>query len=244
LIARRIEDHRVAFQVLDTGPGIGKDRQQRIFDEFERASEQVGGLNEGLGLGLSIVRRYADLLGIEVKLFSNAGRGTTFSLIIPPGAIADPASLSDHAPRLNGANVLPANLRILVMDDDPMIVAALTRDLADRGCEPKGAASPAEAEAILKSGFHADALVVDFDLGSKETGLAFLGRMERTFLRKFPGLILTGGTDAATLAAVASSGVRWLTKPADPDIIASVLAGVIARRRFISHGIEAQPPAM
>jgi signal transduction histidine kinase len=47
LIARRLGG-TVAFQVLDTGPGIGQERQQRIFDEFERAREQAGGLNEGL----------------------------------------------------------------------------------------------------------------------------------------------------------------------------------------------------
>jgi signal transduction histidine kinase/ActR/RegA family two-component response regulator len=244
LIARRNEDQKVAFHVLDTGPGIGVDRQQRIFEEFERASEQVGGLNEGLGLGLSIVRRYAELLGIEVKLSSKVGHGTAFSLIMPPAAVADPATVSDHTSRLNGINVLPANLRVLVMDDDPMIVAAMTRDLADRGCELKAATSPDEAEAILRDGFQADALVVDFDLGCNETGLAFLGRMERAFLRKFPGLILTGGTDAVTLAAVTTSGVTWLTKPADPDIVASVLAGVIAKRRALPPGIETRPPAV
>jgi signal transduction histidine kinase/ActR/RegA family two-component response regulator len=229
LIARPL-DGTIALQVLDTGPGIGPERQQRIFDEFERAREQAGGLNEGLGLGLSIVRRYASLLDIDVKLSSNPGRGTCFSLIMPRSAIVDEPYAYEHGSLANGTPLLPPEMRILVMDDDPMIVAALTRDLADRGCDPKGATSPAEAEGILSGGFGADALIVDFDLGCTETGLAFLGRMERKFLRKIPSLILTGGTDKTTLAAVANSGVRWLTKPADPDVLASALAAMVARR--------------
>ena len=63
--ARRTRDS-IVFQVFDTGPGISDDRSDRIFDEFERAKQQAYGQNEGLGLGLSIVRRYAALLGIEI----------------------------------------------------------------------------------------------------------------------------------------------------------------------------------
>jgi signal transduction histidine kinase/ActR/RegA family two-component response regulator len=237
LIARRL-DGTMAFQVLDTGPGIDEERQQRIFDEFERAREQAGGLNEGLGLGLSIVRRYAGLLGIEVKLSSRPAHGTCFSLIVPPPAVVDAPLSYEHGASLNAAPALPQNMRVLVMDDDPMIVAALTRDLADRGCEPKGATSTVEAEEILSRGFKADALIVDFDLGGKETGLAFLGRMERKYFRKIPGLILTGGTDATTLAAMTTSGVPWLTKPADPDVLASALAGIVATRNMSGRGRE------
>jgi signal transduction histidine kinase/ActR/RegA family two-component response regulator len=242
LVARR-QAGTIAFQVLDTGPGIGKERQQRIFDEFERAREQAGGLNEGLGLGLSIVRRYARILGIEVKLSSVPGRGTCFSLVVPANAVVDAALSGDGAPNPHAIPALPPEMRILVMDDDPMIVAALTRDLADRGCNTRGAVSPEEAEKILSRGFGADALIVDFDLGCEETGLAFLGRMERKFRRRIPGLILTGGTDATTLAAVANSGARWLTKPADPDVLASALAGMMMRRNMMGEGRQGETGA-
>ena len=74
LIARRWGD-AIAFEVVDTGPGIAEDRRERIFDEFERAREQASGHNEGLGLGLSIVRRYAALLGIAIELSSRPDHG-------------------------------------------------------------------------------------------------------------------------------------------------------------------------
>lgn len=227
LIARR-SGGSIAIEVVDTGPGIGEDRRERIFDEFERAREQAGGHNDGLGLGLSIVRRYAALLGIEIRLSSRPGRGTRFSLIVPQEPISDAGSRANGKAAMNGATRLPSGLCILVMDDDPMIVSALTRDLCDRGCAPRGATSPAEAEAILSEAPGIDAAILDFDVGCAENGLDFLGRMERKLRRTIPGLILTGGTDSATLEIVIGSGVPWLTKPANPDMIAEALARLVA----------------
>jgi signal transduction histidine kinase/ActR/RegA family two-component response regulator len=234
LTARR-SGGSIIFQVFDTGPGISDDRRERIFEEFERAKEQAHGQNEGLGLGLSIVRRYAALLGIEIEMSSRLRHGSCFSLIVPASLISDFQPGEERQAGLNGACKLPAGLRVLILDDDPMIVAALTHDLSDRGCAPRGATTSPEAEAILTSGFGADALVMDFDLGGPETGLDFLGRMEVKFLRKIPGLILTGGTDAVTLATVIASGRSWLTKPADPDIVAAAIAGIVARGEIEAH---------
>ena len=87
LTARRRHD-AIVFQVFDTGPGIGEDRRERIFEEFERAKEQAHGQNEGLGLGLPIVRRYAALLGIDIQMSSRLGHGSCFSLIVPAPLIA------------------------------------------------------------------------------------------------------------------------------------------------------------
>jgi signal transduction histidine kinase/ActR/RegA family two-component response regulator len=234
LTARRTRS-AIVFQIFDTGPGINEDRRERIFDEFERAKEQAHGQNEGLGLGLSIVRRYAALLGIEIELSSRLGHGSCFSLVVPALLISDVQPGGERQNGLNGPCTLPAGLRVLVLDDDPMIVAALTHDLSDRGCAPRGATTPPEAEAILASGFGADAFVMDFELGGPETGLDFLARMEAKLFRKIPGLILTGGTDAATLATVIASGRSWLTKPADPDIVAAAIAGIVARGEIEVH---------
>ncbi|WP_170937001.1 MULTISPECIES: ATP-binding protein [Rhodomicrobium] len=235
LVARR-SGRSILFQVVDTGPGIGEDRRERIFDEFERAREQAGGHNEGLGLGLSIVRRYAALLGIKIKLSSRLGRGTRFSLIVPqPPSAGNGRDLADQPlAAANGSGRLPSGLRVLVMDDDPMIVSALTSDLGDRGCAPLGATSPAEAEAILCRAPGMEAMVVDFDLGTGETGLDFCRRMEGKLLKKIPVLVLTGGTDRSTLKAVLASRLPWLTKPADPEMIAEALARLVARRDI--HG--------
>ncbi|MGH6816657.1 MAG: ATP-binding protein [Hyphomicrobiaceae bacterium] len=229
LLAARRRGGSIAFEVYDTGPGIPTDRHERIFQEFERAKEHATGINDGLGLGLSIVKRYAQLLGIEIGLASRAGRGTRFSLLVP--AEASRRSFSDAAVveafKVDGAAL--CGRRILVLDDDASIVSALTRDLADRGADAHGFETPALVEDALRRGFTADAAVVDFDLKSDESGPASIQRMERQLGRSIPTLILTGGTDRATLAAVMATGRPWLTKPADPEAIAAALVALVKK---------------
>jgi signal transduction histidine kinase len=77
-----VADDAVCFSVSDTGPGLAPDDQRRIFDEFVQLEAEHGALR-GSGLGLSICRRLATLLGGEVGIASEPGRGTTFTATIP-----------------------------------------------------------------------------------------------------------------------------------------------------------------
>ena len=73
----------VWLSVADTGRGIPADQQARVFDEFHQIRGEPGGEWTGLGLGLSIVRRMAEVLKIEVSLQSAPRQGSTFGLRIP-----------------------------------------------------------------------------------------------------------------------------------------------------------------
>jgi signal transduction histidine kinase len=72
---------KARFWVRDTGAGIPSDQQSRIFERFARGEGRRR--SEGAGLGLSIVRAIAEAHGGSVKLSSQPGRGSTFSIIIP-----------------------------------------------------------------------------------------------------------------------------------------------------------------
>ena len=69
--------------VQDSGIGMAPDQLGVIFDEFYRIDNDPAARNNGLGLGLSIVERSARLLGTEVEVESEPGRGSTFSLLVP-----------------------------------------------------------------------------------------------------------------------------------------------------------------
>ncbi|WP_163362252.1 ATP-binding protein, partial [Klebsiella aerogenes] len=67
----------------DTGPGVALEDRDRIFEEFERSKQAAHGQNDGLGLGLSIVRRLCNLLGHRIGVASHRGRGTVFRVELP-----------------------------------------------------------------------------------------------------------------------------------------------------------------
>jgi signal transduction histidine kinase len=81
--ARALEDERVQFQVIDTGIGIAPEFHASIFQDFSQVNSPLQKQFRGTGLGLSLSKRLAELLGGALSLHSEAGKGSTFSLTIP-----------------------------------------------------------------------------------------------------------------------------------------------------------------
>ncbi len=83
LTVRPVQDGRVAFAVRDTGPGIARDQQLRIFDRFTQLDSSYTRRYRGTGLGLSIVKELTNLLGGTVSVESEVGTGSTFTVVLP-----------------------------------------------------------------------------------------------------------------------------------------------------------------
>lgn len=77
------EEKSLLFFVRDTGVGIEKDRQQMIFEKFRKIDDKSGTLNGGMGLGLSIAKAFADIMGGRISVESVLGEGSVFYLEIP-----------------------------------------------------------------------------------------------------------------------------------------------------------------
>jgi signal transduction histidine kinase len=97
-------DGGLQLAVCDTGIGIPADQLQRIFEDFHRLEEARQADREGFGLGLGIVRRLSDLLGLSVTVDSIVGRGSTFGIEVPApkvhnvsGGVTPPDHIGDSA---------------------------------------------------------------------------------------------------------------------------------------------------
>lgn len=95
------------FEVSDTGCGIGKEKQETIFESFEQESSDVTQKYGGTGLGLAIVKKFAELMGGSVRLKSEMGSGSTFTVELPFGKAKE-----------RGEPVRYEDLKALVVDDD------------------------------------------------------------------------------------------------------------------------------
>lgn len=83
LIGLRRRGDKVRLDVIDTGIGIPPDQQEKVFEEFRQLNNSTRDSSRGRGLGLAIVTRLASLLGTELQVSSQVGRGTRFSLLLP-----------------------------------------------------------------------------------------------------------------------------------------------------------------
>lgn len=211
--------------VFDTGVGIAAKDQTVIFEEFERLGQRDGS-REGLGLGLAIVKRMADLLGVVVTLESEVASGSRFTVSIPWVETVQTASQEEARLELE-----LHDHRILVLDDHPDSRKAIALAIEALGAVPLEAASPAAALSLLgdMAPEAPQAAVVDHDLGGGQTGPDFLDAYFARSGKILPAVILTGSTDALTLATLAATGRPWLIKPVDLDALRSTLAELIDR---------------
>ncbi len=119
------------FIVTDTGVGIKQEDQERIFDPFERVNNQETQYISGTGLGLSISRLLCHLLGGDISLESEYGKGTCFTLTILLPSVIEPRIQSIIKKKIKGYQGETRN--ILVVDDAPSHRSLITDLLTPLG---------------------------------------------------------------------------------------------------------------
>ena len=215
-------DGAVHLEVRDTGPGIPSEQIERAFEEFQRLDTSANGEERGLGLGLAIVRRLANLLDLPVEVRSEVGVGTTFTVTVPRGIAA-------ASPEVQTPTAAPslAQCRILVVEDDALVRTALAREIADWGATAM-TASNAEAALSMVQTERPDLAIIDRNLGKGASGVELLKLLRQRFGNALAAIIVTGSTDPEALEELRQSGVMWTTKPVDANELRSKIAGLLA----------------
>ncbi len=223
LLGARRRRGEIGLAVVDTGVGVAPERAERVFDEFHRDKMTATGPNEGIGLGLAIVRRLAALMRGRVTLRSRPGKGSVFTLWLREAASGP---RPERRPEAQAESL--AGRRILILEDDALCAAAMRQEFLDQGAVVAAAASISAARASIDAAGMPEALVVDYDLSDGATGLQFVESLRARGAE--PSVVMiTGSTDAEAVAALRGSGLPWLTKPVDLRALRSTLIDALAR---------------
>lgn len=219
LIGARRCGNRVAIDVVDTGIGIAPADRQRVFEEFFQVQDEATAApaRRGMGLGLAIVRRFADLLGHEIALDSREGAGSRFRVLLQ--RVAMPAPRQHRArPRAPAAGASDAHaLRgrlVAVVDDDPATVDAMRTLFETWGAAVVGGDTPdALLAAIGAVERYPDLIVADLRLGRQRSGIDAVRRLRDELGYAVPAIIVSGDTGTRADREARQAGLTLLPKP-------------------------------
>ena len=143
----------IRLAVTDTGIGIPEEKLEHIFEEFSQADNSTTRNYGGTGLGLALVRKFARMMGGDIRVESTPGEGSIFTLELPARVVEDDGMLTSVLKNIDTTDKSSvAGLgKILVVDDDPTARQLLTRVLQDQGYQVITAESGEQGIALAKS---------------------------------------------------------------------------------------------
>lgn len=210
------EDESLRVAVHDTGKGIPEYERERVFEEFYQLNNPSRDRERGLGLGLSIVKRLAELVQSKIVLHSVAGEGSCFSWHLPLERRGVPPVMGADV-ESGGVTVMSEKKQILVIEDEAAIRHGMGLLLRTWGMEAHGCDSQKAAEAILQQ-HKIDLIIADLRLSDGVNGLKVVQEL-RTQFGLLPVILISGETDPNQLRDVANSDLPLMNKPIQPELL-------------------------
>ncbi len=220
------------FKVTDTGIGMSPEQMTRVFDEFTQADSSTTRKFGGTGLGLTISKKFCQLMGGDVDVESKEGRGTTFTVKLP-------AVVGEPAPEPSSATGLPRPSRddlaiasgagtILVIDDDATTLELTRRFLVREGFVVEVAASGMTGLAMAKS-LKPSAITLDVMMPGMD-GWAVLSALKKDpETADIPVIMLTMIDEKEMGFALGAS--EYLSKPLDRERLTTFLETYLGSSR-------------
>jgi len=201
---------KLILEVWDTGVGISKGDQQRIFSEFTRASSESAGF--GMGLGLSIVDRACRRLGHTVTVRSKPGRGSVFSISLPVVAAPDQENIRKSDDRHGISEEM--DLIVLIVENNPDVLFATAQKIESWGGSVLTSASTQEAiDQVRDIGMAPDIILADYQLDGDDNGIRTILAVREETGTEVPAIMITASREEALAEDSRRHNFTVLTKP-------------------------------
>jgi two-component system CheB/CheR fusion protein len=221
LLGCRRHGDKLRIEVWDTGIGIPAEQLSAIFEEFHQLDNPARERSKGVGLGLAIVQRLADLLGHAIDVRSSPGKGSVFAIEVPIGA--DGPARSPLGPPLTETTASHGET-IFIVEDEPTVREMLVLLLESEGYRAVAVADGRAALELAKSGaVRPDLVLADYNLPNGANGLQAVASLQQTLGRNLPAIILSGDISTDTLREISREGRAYLGKPVTTQALISMI---------------------
>ena len=236
------------FSVRDTGVGIAPEQKEQIFRSFTQADGAATRRHGGTGLGLTISRQIINLLGGEINVESEVGRGSTFSFDLTYEVAEHPSALAgaQHSCDPDRRRLL-ADRRVLVIDDNDTNRRIVEQALTEWGCQVASAASGREGLEALEAaqreqrGFELvvlDAHMPQMDGFEVERTL----RSSAAYGDPYVVFLSSGATAAERPAPISAERAVFLSKPVKRSLLLDTLVSTLVPSAEPPLEVEPPPP--
>ena len=212
LLGCRRRGQYVQICVVDTGSGIPDVKQGEIFDEFVQLENPERDRSKGLGLGLAIVRRLAQLLDHRIIVHSIPGRGSLFAIEVPRAI--EQNHFKEEAIMHESQRVSDDKKSIIIIDDDYLVLDALKLILTGWGHDILALDSGAAVRNSMANYDEIPHLIItDYRLPNSENGIDLIEYMRNEFNENIPAILITGDTALDDSVVGKTQGIRLMHKP-------------------------------
>jgi len=207
--------------VSDSGPGISRHEQENIFKEFYQINalnNKSENKNQGLGLGLSIVSKLAELLNTKISLISEPEQGCIFSIILPEGVQEKFTDRRVNRQVFNSCDL--SKINILVIDDDEDILKAMKHQLNSWGCIVNSFTNHFDSlNYITEKEYQPDLIIIDYRLENGIKGTNIILEILSQFKEDIPVVFISADISPKRSEEIKSSGYQLLHKPVRPAVL-------------------------
>ncbi len=236
-----LRDHHGVSQIFvtvaDTGIGMSDDHMSRLFQPFVQADASITRQYGGTGLGLTITRRLAQLLGGDVSVESALGQGATFTLHVP-ALFQDAAAARGAAAPIDAPQGAPDAPLVVVIEDEADARELVARALTRAGFAVQGVGG-GDAGLTLARAKSPALVLLDIFLPDRSGWRVLQSLKQDPKTRDIPVIVLSVNEDRAH--ALALGAAEHMIKPADRDVLAATVMRYARQRPNLAAAIMAPP---